>query len=86
MVTRPACYCCVCRDYVESYKVLKLEDKVSGWLEWFNICWHCLRHQWRDRTKLEPAPESPDEAAQQDQMFLRRIHVLSRKPVSLYRT
>ena len=41
----------------------------------------------RTVTKLEPEPESPDEASQRDLMFLRKIYALSRLPGKrMYRT
>ena len=87
MPDHPPTYCCDCRDYVEKYKVLKYEDPDTKWLQRLCICWPCLRHQWRDHAKLEPSPQSPEEAAQRDLMFLRKVHAISRRQGrSLYRS
>ena len=87
MALRSPTYCCACRDLVETYKVLKYEDPDTRWREKLFVCWPCLRFQWRDHTKLEPTPQSPEEAAQRDLMFLRKMHATSRLPgKSMYRT
>ena len=87
MPLRSPTYCCACRDLVDKYKVLRYEDPDTDWREKLNICWPCLRFEWRDHTKLEPTPQSPDEACQRDLMFLQKIYATSRLPgKSMYRT
>ena len=87
MPLRAPTYCCACRDFVDNYKVLHYEDPDTDWREKLNICWSCLRFEWRDHAKLEPTPQSPAEACQRDLMFLQKIYATSRLPgKSMYRT